>query len=193
MKYCSNCGDPVELRIPEGDDRQRFVCAGCATIHYQNPRLIVGSLPVCGERVLLCRRAIEPRKHFWTLPAGFMENGETTLAGAQRETWEEAQARLVEGSASLYRVFDLPHINQVYLFYRGELADGAYGVGPESLEVALFEERDIPWGELAFPVVMETLHEFFEDRRRGEFPVRASGLDPERLERWRRQLRVPFR
>lgn len=192
MKYCSNCGNPVELRIPEGDDRNRFVCAGCATIHYQNPRIIVGSLPVHGEQVLLCRRAIEPRKHFWTLPAGFMENGETTLAGAQRETWEEAHARLVDGSASLYRVFDLPHISQVYLFYRGQLADGAYGVGPESLEVALFDERDIPWGELAFPVIVETLQEFFEDRRRGAYPVRASGLDPERMAWWRKQLLTPF-
>jgi len=185
MKFCSHCGGPVELRIPAGDDRNRFICASCDTIHYQNPRLIVGSLPVYGERILLCRRAIEPRKGFWTLPAGFMENGETTLAGAQRETWEEAQARLVDSSATLYRIFDLPEISQVYMFFRGELADGAYGVGPESLESALFEEDDIPWSELAFPVVMETLREFFDDRRQGHFPVRASGLDPERYAWWR--------
>jgi ADP-ribose pyrophosphatase YjhB (NUDIX family) len=186
MKYCSNCGNPVELRIPAGDDRNRFVCARCETIHYQNPRLIVGCLVTHGERVLLCRRAIEPRKNFWTLPAGFMENGETTLAGAQRETWEEARARVV--NATLYRVFDLPHISQVYMFYRGELADGVYGVGPESLASDLFEERDIPWDQLAFPVVMETLREYLADRRSGQFPVRASGLDPRWHEWWRGQL-----
>jgi ADP-ribose pyrophosphatase YjhB (NUDIX family) len=186
MKYCSNCGNAVELRIPTGDDRNRFVCARCETIHYQNPRLVVGCLPVHGERILLCRRAIEPRKHFWTLPAGFMENGETTQDGAQRETWEEARARLA--NVNLYRIFDLPHINQVYMFYRGELIDGAHGVGPESLETGLFEERDIPWDQLAFPVVMETLREFFADRSGGGvYPVRASGLDPHWHEWWKRQ------
>lgn len=176
MKFCSQCGFSVELRIPPGDDRQRYVCVQCSTIHYQNPRLIVGCLPVCGERVLLCRRAIEPRKGFWTLPAGFMENGERTVDGALRETWEEARAR-VEGVA-LYRVFDLPHINQVYMFYRGELLNGEFGVGPESLEAALFLEHEIPWRELAFPVVVETLREFFADRQQGAYPVRVSGLDP---------------
>lgn len=187
MKYCSHCGEPVELRIPEGDDRSRFICVNCSFIHYENPRLIVGSVPLHGDRVLLCRRAIEPRRGFWTLPAGFMENGESSLAGAQRETWEEARARLVDSSATLYRVFDLPYINQVYMFYRGELMDGAYGVGPESLEVALFDERDIPWEELAFPVVVETLQEFFADRRSGHFPVRASGINPRWFEWWARQ------
>jgi ADP-ribose pyrophosphatase YjhB (NUDIX family) len=176
MKFCSHCGHPVELRIPAGDDRQRYVCGHCHTIHYQNPRLIVGSLPVYGERVLLCRRAIEPRKDFWTLPAGFMENGETTLQGALRETWEEARARI--DHEALYRVFDLPHINQVYMFYRGELVAGEFGIGPESSAVALFHEHEIPWQELAFPVVVETLREFFADRQNGSYPVRASGIDP---------------
>ncbi len=176
MRFCSYCGHPVELRVPTGDDRERHVCAQCQAIHYQNPRLIVGTLPVHGERVLLCRRAIEPRQNCWTLPAGFMENGETTLQGALRETWEEARARIA--NETLYRVFDLPHINQVYMFYRGELVDGEYGVGPESTEVALFHEHEIPWRELAFPVVVETLREFFADRGRGAYPVRASGIDP---------------
>jgi ADP-ribose pyrophosphatase YjhB (NUDIX family) len=176
MKWCSQCGHSVELGIPPGDDRQRYICGQCHTIHYQNPRLIVGCLPLCGERVLLCRRAIEPRKGYWTLPAGFMENGETTLAGALRETWEEARAR--GEHAELYRVFDLPHINQVYMFYRATLVNGEFGVGPESSEAALFHEHEIPWRELAFPVVVETLREFFADRRCGSYPVRASGLDP---------------
>ena len=175
MKFCSSCGQPVELRVPDGDDRDRHVCINCGTIHYQNPRIIVGMLVTHGDRVLLCRRAIEPRSGFWTLPAGFMENGETTVQGAHRETWEEAQARVA--NEVFYRVFDLPHINQVYMFYRGELLNGEYGVGPESTEVALFHEHEIPWHELAFPVVQETLREFFEDRRGGHFPVRVSLID----------------
>lgn len=176
MKFCSQCGQTLQQRIPPGDDRLRFVCGHCEAIHYQNPRLIVGCLPLHGERVLLCRRAIEPRKGFWTLPAGFMENGETTLDGALRETWEEARARVE--SAELYRIFDLPYINQVYMFYRADVLDGEFGVGPESLEAELFLEHEIPWRELAFPVVVETLREFFADRQRGIYPVRASGLDP---------------
>lgn len=175
MKFCSNCGRPVELRVPDGDDRVRHVCISCDTIHYQNPRIIVGMLAMHGERVLLCRRAIEPRHGYWTLPAGFMENGETTVHGAQRETWEEARARVV--NETLYRVFDLPHISQVYMFYRGELRGGEYGVGPESTETGLFHESEIPWRELAFPVVQETLREFFEDRRRDHFPVRVGMID----------------
>lgn len=176
MKFCSQCGHSVELRIPPGDDRRRHVCPQCHTIHYQNPRLIVGCLPLAGERVLLCRRAIEPRRGFWTLPAGFMENGERTVEGAARETWEEARARVEH--EQLYRIFDLPHIDQVYMFYRADVVDGEFGVGPESSEAALFAEHEIPWHELSFPVVVETLREFFADRRRGDYPVRVSGLDP---------------
>ena len=175
MKFCSSCGQPVELRVPDGDDRDRHVCISCGTIHYQNPRIIVGMLATHGDRVLLCRRAIEPRLGYWTLPAGFMENNETTVQGAHRETWEEAHARVV--NEVFYRVFDLPHISQVYMFYRGELLDGGYGIGPESSEVALFHEHEIPWHELAFPVVQETLREFFEDRRSGHYPVRVSLID----------------
>lgn len=176
MNYCSACGETVSKRIPEGDNRPRYICDSCATIHYQNPRMVVGTLPLWGEQVLMCRRAIEPRKGFWTVPAGFMENSETTLEGAQRETWEEARASIAE--PQLYRLFDLPHINQVYIFYRGQLVDGAYDIGPESLEVQLFSEQDIPWDEIAFPVVTETLREFFADRKAGIFPVRITDIDP---------------
>ncbi|HEY3698498.1 MAG TPA: NUDIX hydrolase [Spongiibacteraceae bacterium] len=183
MRFCSQCGHPVELRIPAGDDRHRHVCAQCSTIHYQNPRVIVGCLPVADDRILLCRRAIEPRQGYWTLPAGFLENGETTLAGAEREMWEEAQAKVT--NPVLYRIFDLPHINQIYMFYRGDLIDERFGAGTESLEVALFRADEIPWQQLAFPVVIEALREFLDDRMRGEFPVRASGLDPS----WRNWLR----
>lgn len=184
MRFCSQCGHPVELRIPTGDDRERHVCVQCETVHYQNPRVIVGCLPVAGERILLCKRAIEPRLGYWTLPAGFLENGETTLAGAQRETWEEAQAQVA--NPTLYRVFDLPHINQIYMFYRADLLGDRFGAGTESLEVELFRADEIPWRQLAFPVVIETLREFLADRELGEFPVRASGLDPAWREWFRR-------
>ncbi len=175
MKFCTSCGDTVILQIPIGDDRERFVCTSCELIHYSNPRVIVGCVPVYEGKVLLCKRAIEPRKNYWTLPAGFMENGETTLQGAARETWEEACARV--SNLDLYRIFDVPYINQVYMFYRCDLDNGEYGVGPESLETDLYEEQDIPWDQIAFPVVAETLREFFADSPSGEFPVRVSAIE----------------
>ena len=169
MKYCSACGAEVELRVPEGDDRDRFVCVSCEVVHYINPRIIVGCLAVHEDRVLLCRRAIEPRHGLWTLPAGFMENGETTSDGAARETWEEARGRVSD--LQLYRVFDVPYISQVYMFYRCHLDDGAHGAGPESLETKLYRENEVPWDAIAFPVVEQTLRDYFEDRRRGDFPI----------------------
>lgn len=175
MKYCTRCGAGVTLRIPEGDDRERFVCVTCEEIHYINPRVIVGCVPVYEDKVLLCKRAIEPRRNYWTLPAGFMENGETSLQGAARETWEEARAQV--RNMELYRLFDVPHISQVYLFYRCDLVDGKFGVGPESTDSGLFSEAEIPWDQIAFPVVKETLAEYFADRPRGEFPVRVSAID----------------
>lgn len=183
MEYCSACGSKVSKRIPEGDDRPRYVCDGCDTIHYQNPRLIVGVIPVQGEQILLCRRAIEPRKGFWTIPAGFMENGETSLEGACRETWEEACARVVD--PQLYRLFDLPHINQVYMFYRADLTDEGFAPGVESLETQLFFEQEIPWEEIAFPVVTDALKDYFNDRKSGDFPVRISDISPMWPDEWR--------
>ena len=175
MKFCSDCGGSVSRSIPPGDDRLRYICNSCNIIHYQNPRIIVGTIPVDGTKILLCRRAIEPRKGFWTVPAGFMENGETTLAGAVRETWEEAHAKVV--NEALYRIFDLPYINQVYIFYRAELSAEGFSAGPESLEVKLFTEAEIPWDEIAFPVVTDALKELFEDRKTGVYPVRCSEVD----------------
>ncbi|PCJ35567.1 MAG: NUDIX hydrolase [Cellvibrionales bacterium] len=174
MKYCSSCGGDIEHRIPEGDDRHRHVCDDCETIHYQNPCIIAGCIPVYQSRVLLCRRAIEPAYGYWTLPAGFMENGETMLEGALRECVEEANAHL--HSLELYSMIDIPHINQVYVFFRGELAKPEFSAGIESLEVELFEEHQIPWDNIAFPSVKKTLKHFFKDRESGVFPVRTDAI-----------------
>ena len=178
MNYCSACAAPVERRVPEGDDRERHVCGTCGEIHYQNPRIIAGCLVTRGTSVLLARRAIEPRHGYWTLPAGFMENGESMAEGAARETWEEARAQLQD--LSLYALYDIPHLNQVYVFYRAELAGDAFDAGPESLEVALFEADHIPWDALAFPVMTRTLEYWREDAADGPWPVRNERIAPMR-------------
>lgn len=165
MKFCSECAHPVALAVPEGDNRPRYVCTHCDAIHYQNPKLVIGSIPVWeqdGElKVLLCRRAIEPRYGFWTLPAGFMENAETTEEAAVRETEEEAGANIELGS--LFTLLNVAHVHQVHLFYLARLRDLDFAPGVESLEVQLFSEREIPWEELAFPTVHTTLELFFAD------------------------------
>ncbi len=174
MKFCSACGSTVTTEVPDGDNRPRQICTACGTIHYQNPKIVTGCIPVWEDQILLCRRAIEPRRGLWTLPAGFMENGESAQEGAARETLEEANARVkVE---QLYTTFNLPLISQVYLLFRGQLEDLDFSPGHESLEVVLFREGDIPWGELAFPVVRETLKLFFQDRRSGCFVHRVGDI-----------------
>jgi ADP-ribose pyrophosphatase YjhB (NUDIX family) len=176
MNFCSNCGGAtLELRIPEGDTLQRRVCATCGTIHYENPKIVAGCLPVWNERVLLCKRAIEPRLGRWTLPAGFLENGETLGAGAMRETLEEANARVE--LQPLYALISLPQIGQVYMMFRARLLDLGIGPGPESLEVELFDEADIPWEEIAFRTIARTLRRFFLDRRLGTFGLHVSALE----------------
>jgi ADP-ribose pyrophosphatase YjhB (NUDIX family) len=166
MKFCSECSHPVALAIPEGDNRPRYVCAQCDAIHYQNPKLVIGSLPVWeadGDlKVLLCKRAIEPRYGYWTLPAGFMENNETTAEAAIRETEEEAGANIELGP--LYTLINVSHVHQVHLFYMARLRDLDFAAGIESLEVQLFSEREIPWHDLAFPTIRKTLELFFADR-----------------------------
>lgn len=174
MNYCSSCGAQVSKQVPPGDDRERFVCSACDTIHYVNPKIVTCCVPVFEDRVLLCRRAIEPRRGLWTLPGGFLEAGETVFDGAARETWEEARAR-VDGDG-LYTIFNLPHISQVYMFYRASLIGGHYGAGEETLETRLFRESEIPWSELAFPVISRTLAHYFRDRPGGEFPVRVEDI-----------------
>ena len=174
MKFCPQCGETVQLRVPAGDDRERHVCSSCGAVHYQNPKIVTGCLPVHEDLVLLCRRAIAPRAGLWTLPAGFLENGETTAEGAIRETFEEARASVaVEG---LYTIFNLPHISQIYIFFRARLASPEFSAGAESTDVRLFAEHEIPWDELAFPVVKDTLEHYFRDRRAGIYPVHMGDI-----------------
>ncbi len=165
MKFCSECASPVSLQIPEGDNRPRYVCIACETIHYHNPKMVVGSIPVWDEdgqiRVLLCKRAIEPRMGYWTLPAGFMENNETTAEAAVRETEEEAGADIEIGD--LFSLLNVAQVHQVHLFYLARLRNLNYKAGVESLEVAMFAEKDIPWDDLAFPTIRKTLELFFAD------------------------------
>ena len=175
MKFCSNCGATLTFTIPPGDNRERHVCNDCDTIHYVNPRIITGCLPVWDDRVLLCLRAINPRKGYWTLPAGFLENGETIAAGAARETEEEANARVAD--LELYTVFSLPHISQAYMFYRAQLSDLDFSSGEESLDVRLFKENEIPWDNLAFPVINKSLQYYFEDRKTGQFQFRSEAIE----------------
>lgn len=174
MKYCSQCGNDVEHKIPDDDNRERFVCLGCETIHYQNPNIVAGTIPTWGDKVLLCKRAIEPRYGYWTLPAGFMENQETTEEAAMRETWEEAEAKV--DLKGLYSVISVPQIDQVHMFFLAELREERFGAGPESLEVELFDEHEIPWDDIAFPTVKRTLKLFFEDRKQGEYRVHVSDI-----------------
>lgn len=165
--FCSVCGGATAEQMPEGDNRLRDVCAVCGHIHYINPKLITGALPVKGDKVLLCKRNIEPRKGLWTLPAGFMEMAETTAEGAARETVEESEAELTD--KTFYALIDLPHISQVYVFYRATLVGDHFAPTPESTEVKLFAEEEIPWEELAFPVVKTVLKTFFRERVEGQF------------------------
>jgi ADP-ribose pyrophosphatase YjhB (NUDIX family) len=176
MKFCNACGATVELRIPADDSRARHVCTECDVVHYENPKLVIAAIPVWQEQILLCRRAIEPRYGMWTLPGGFMENGESTGDAAIRETLEEAGARIqLDG---LYAMYSLPYIAQVHLVFRATLLDLDYAAGVESLEVKLFSEADIPWDELAFRPVRYSLEHFFAERKTGKFTLHEGELQP---------------
>jgi ADP-ribose pyrophosphatase YjhB (NUDIX family) len=174
MKFCSNCGAQVARRVPPGDSLPRWVCDHCGVIHYQNPLLVVGAIPEHEGRILLCRRAIEPRYGYWTLPAGFMENDETIGQAAVRETLEEAGARIDLGEP--FSMISVPYVNQVHIFYRARLLDLDFRPGEESLEVALYEEAHIPWKEIAFRTVAITLRHWFADRSRGTFAFHAEDI-----------------
>jgi ADP-ribose pyrophosphatase YjhB (NUDIX family) len=176
MKYCSNCGSALKFETPPGDDRARFLCAACGAVHYQNPRVVAGCIPEAGGRILLCRRAIDPRYGKWTLPAGYLENGETVSACAERETLEETGARV--GDLAPYLLFNICHINQIYLMFRGRVVDAGAGPGKESLEVRMFTEDEIPWDQIAFRVITETLQTYFRDRPAGLFPFTIADIGP---------------
>lgn len=175
MNFCNQCGARVELRIPPGDIFARHVCDACGTIHYQNPRLVVGCVPVHEGRILLCRRAIEPRRGFWTVPAGFMENGETLQQAAARESKEEALAEVEIGS--LLSVVHVLHAQQVHVFFRATLPVPEFGAGTESLEVDLFRPEDIPWHDIAFPSTEYTLRRYLEDKATGQEPYHFTEAD----------------
>jgi len=175
IKHCRNCGVAVVYRIPDdGDTRERAVCPACSTIHYENPLNVVGTIPYWGDKILLCQRNIEPRKGKWTLPAGFLELGETVAQGAARETDEEAGARFeMEG---LFSVISVARVGQVHLFYRARLLSDRFAPGAETMAARLYAEDEIPWDELAFRTVRETLLRYFADRRAGHFQVHTFDL-----------------
>ena len=173
-KHCKRCGAPVEYRIPPDDNRERATCTACGSVFYENPLNVVGTVPAWHDQLLLCRRAIEPRYGLWTLPAGFLELGETTEAGALRDTDEEAGARVeLQG---LFSVLNVVRVGQVHLFYRARLLDTAFAPGPESIEARLFAEAEVPWDELAFRTVRETIRCWFDDRRRGQFGLHCADI-----------------
>lgn len=179
MNFCSRCAAPVVLRTPPGDERPRHVCDTCGTIHYRNPKIVVGCVAEWEGMILLCRRAIEPRAGLWTLPAGFMENGESSEAGAARETREEACAQ-VEIDA-LFAYLSIPRINQVYVMFRGRIVDGIFSPGRESLETRLFSPGDIPWQEIAFPSITRTLELWLRDRSEGKgFGIHCDVIERDR-------------
>ena len=176
MNFCNQCAHPVSIQIPDGDTKERHVCDACGVIHYQNPKIVAGCIPEWEGQILLCRRGIEPRHGLWTIPAGFMENGETIEQAAARETLEEACAEVeING---LYGVFNITHVNQVYMIFRASLKEKKFASGIESLETELFSENDIPWSEMAFPVVVQSLKRFFNDRVRQEFPAFIDTVAP---------------
>ena len=174
MNFCSQCGSPVTSRIPPGDDRPRHVCDSCGTIFYSNPKIVAGCIPQWSEQVLLCRRAIEPRSGLWTLPAGFMENGESTAQAAARETLEEANARVEMGQ--LFAYLNIPALNQVYVIFLARLLNRDYSAGAESLEVRLFHEHEIPWEDIAFPSIERALRLYYQDRRGDSFGTHMADI-----------------
>ena len=175
QKFCIICGSPTEFKIPDGDNRERAVCTVCEHIHYQNPKVVSGCILEWENKILLCKRATEPRSGFWTLPAGFLENNETVSEGALRETREEANAE--SDDIRLFFMCDLKHISQIYMMYLGKLSYGKYSAGPESEEVRLFSESEIPWNDIAFSVIEKTLRHYYNDKKKGNFSLHFDTID----------------
>lgn len=176
MKFCSECGHEVSLTVPDGDTLPRHVCGRCGTVHYQNPKVVVGCVPEYRGRILICKRAIEPRLGYWTVPAGFMENGETLQEGAARETLEEAEAQVEVGE--LFAIVDVVRAQQVHMLFRARMLDDRYGAGHESLEVRLIDPDDIPWDDIAFASVRFGLEAWLEDRRTGRPRLHTTAFHP---------------
>lgn len=174
IQFCRVCGQPTQYRVPADDNRERAVCTSCGEIHYENPLNVVGTVPIWQDRVLLCRRSIEPRRGLWTLPAGFMELGESTEEGAHRETDEEAGARIE--MLGLFTVLNVVPVGQVHFFYRARLLDTDFAPGPETLEAQLFAEHEIPWDQIAFRTVRDTLRHYFADHARGVFELHVGSI-----------------
>ena len=175
IHYCTQCGSSdIRFEVPKGDGYPRHICGTCQFIHYQNPNIVAGCLVTHEDKILFCKRAIEPRKGLWTLPAGFMENHETVAQAAQRETQEEACAKVK--LHQLHTIFNLPHINQVYMMYYGELIGSSFSPGPESLEVKLLSIEEIPWDELAFATIRETLKLYIKDLEHGEIRLHCGDI-----------------
>ena len=175
MKYCSSCGSEVELKVPEEDHLPRYCCVKCKTIHYQNPKIVTGTIPIMRDRVLLCKRAIHPRQGLWTLPAGFLENEETIAQGAFRETLEETKTKVKMGK--LYAIFNIPQVSQIYILFFAEVMKEDFGETSESLEVKLFKNEEVPWQKLAFPFVPIVLKHYFEDRKNKQFDLKIETIE----------------
>jgi len=170
MNFCSHCAHPVVLEVPPNDSLPRYVCSSCARVHYENPKMVVGCIPLWQDNILLCRRNIEPAMGLWTLPAEYLECGETAAAGAARETLEETAG--VVANLQPYRLFEITHISQIYLMFLAQLQSTAVRATDESMEVKFFQEQHIPWDSIAFPVIEQTLQGFFSDRVRHDFSFR---------------------
>ena len=179
MKFCSQCGSKnIEYSVPLGDNRQRYHCLDCNSVFYENPKIVAGCIPVWKDKILMCKRGIEPRYGLWTLPAGFMENGESTKEAAERETMEEAGTKVKD--SRLYALFNLPQINQVYMMFLSNLYEPAFKAGEESLDCRLCLESEIPWDQIAFPTITYSLKLFFKDRSNGRFFLHTADLKREK-------------
>ena len=175
MRFCSQCGSKnISYSVPSGDNRKRYHCLSCNSVFYENPKIVAGCIPVWEDKILLCKRGIEPRYGLWTLPAGFMENGETTREAAERETLEEAGTLVTR--SKLYTLFNLPQINQVYMMFLSHLTEPVFKAGEESLDCKLCLESEIPWDKIAFPTITYSLQLFFKDRKDGKFSMHIGDL-----------------
>lgn len=174
IKFCTACGSRVELKTPDDEDQVRAVCTVCGQVHYENPKMVVGCIPELDGKILLCKRNIEPRKGLWTLPAGYLENGESVQEGAIRETFEETGNRV--GSVEPYRLFNIVFVDQIYFMFRAAMQSDTFGPTSESSEVRLFDEQDIPWDKIAFEVIRQTLDHYLADRKKGTFPFKMFDL-----------------